>query len=89
MKQKVQSTGVTGGNLEKLESHAKTKLQDSPYWPLLLEVASLCDIIAAGQNRYMTIGSTKNRSSFMLSVKGDGQDDAAWGATLEGLIEDM
>jgi len=89
MKQKTQANGVQGGNMEALEAAKKTPLGATPYYTLLAEVATMLDSIAAGNGPYMTIGSTMNRNSFMLTIKEHGNSAGAWGNTLLGLIEDM
>ena len=85
MKQAVQQGTVSGGNMEELAKHAGEKLLGSPYYKLLCEIAVMCDRIADDENVYMTIGSTRNHSSFMCSIKGSGPDAAAWGGSLLGL----
>ena len=82
---KPQAAAINPESSAELEGWAKTKLIDTPYYPLLRVLAEMLDSSAKGQNIYSIIGTTKDKSAISITVKQDGGGDARYGDTLAGV----
>ena len=61
------------------------QLADTRYYPLIQLVAEMFDNIAVGEDMFMIVGATRNRSSFVVTVKHDGDSTSVYGSSLAAL----
>jgi hypothetical protein len=76
---------VENANLDHVKRAAKDLVGITRYVPLLMLIADMFDGISDGEDLYMMIGATKNRDSFSLTVKQDGQPTTVYAVNLVDL----
>lgn len=82
---KAQAAQINPESSSELEGWAKTKLMETPYYHLLRVMAEMLDSAAKGQNIYLILGTTKDKSAISCTIKQDGGGDARYGDTLAGV----
>jgi hypothetical protein len=73
---------IRGNNRAWLDQHLHDAKLRPEHISLLQLVADMLDLIAKDNNIWMTIGATKNHSSFTVSIKGDLGNGAIYGRDL-------
>jgi len=84
-----QTTTLVKDNAAVLITYEGSLLKDTPYYGMLTLIAEMFDMIAQGENAYMVIGSTSNKSAFSVTLNAVGGKDARYAASLEQLAMAM
>ena len=79
------ANGIAGGNVKHLNDSLVSDILDSEYLDLLRLIAEIIDMIAVGDNVYLVLGSTKDRSALTLTIKGDAEVQPVYAGSLLGL----
>ncbi len=79
---------LNANNVEALDGRVKAKKVDEAYYGLLRLCAEVCDHAIAGEDIYLTIGMTRDRSGLLLVVTWDGDKTFMAGGSLAGLADE-
>lgn len=83
MKLGTTSKGVLSkANEDRLLSDDRHIIGDTSYYELLQLVAQMFDNIADGEDMYMILGATSNKTSFVLTVKHNGTPTSIYAQSL-------
>lgn len=77
---------IKAGNAKELTLSSTAELSKTEYYWLVALVADMFDMIATGEQIYMTIGSTKDRSAYTLTVRTEGEPVTLYGVSLRELV---
>jgi len=80
-----QPAALSQVNEESLLDSAANCMTDCREVYLLTLIAQLLDNIAKGEDMYMIIGATSNKSSFVVTVKHNGTPTSVYGASMPDL----
>ena len=79
------STRLMNSNKATVAEYQNKKLQDTPYYDLIVLLADMLDTIAGGDNCYCVIGSTSSKTAFSIALTASGGKDARYGPDLIAL----
>jgi len=71
-----QNTTLVKDNEAVLVTYSESLLKDTPYYGMLTLIAQMFDMIAAGENAYLVMGRTSNKSAFSVTLNALGGKDA-------------
>jgi len=81
----VNKVPLSKANAERLVSDVSDDIGNSLYYPLMQLIAEAFDAIADGEDVYIILGATSNKSAFVCTVKQDGSPTSVYGPSLTDL----
>jgi len=75
-------------NVETLEERGKSKQPLEAYYGLLLLAANVCDHAISGEDIYMTLGMTRDRSGLLLVITWEDDKTFLAAGSLAGLSDE-
>jgi len=85
MKKPTRQASLSGGNLKALDMSIGVKGGLDNYIPLLRLLAEMLDNIAEGEDVYISIGSTKRKDAFLLTLTWDKEQTFLPAASFEDM----
>lgn len=82
LQQNVSKHRIQASNTASLDGYRKTKLEETPYWPLLRALAEIADSNATQHNAYCTMGATKDQTALAFTATIDGAKAAVYAPDL-------
>lgn len=92
MRRPSNNTELATDALGQLHQDVKQELGNTRFFNILRAVLSTLDLAGAGHDIYLTVGTTRNKSAFVISVTWDGDKFSVYGnsaAELALKLEDL